>query len=247
MNRWMATNTAALLVVFTIVSAQDKKGKDSAIVFQPVERDFVTQTSYVPQLNAWGLDLLMSNNGFGGGFFLRHEYTDEIAGFLSLAISDVKDEGEVEYFNYWTGQNYVPNKINRLIYLPIVAGIQYRLFKDDIVDNFRPFLTAGVGPTVIFVAPYSRYQLVTDPFSGQQSMQNVPVEFFSSLKYGQWHYTIGGYVGAGIYFGMDKGTLSGVNVRYYFSPYPPGIQVMTNSVLKNFGGLYISLSFGSLY
>ncbi len=246
MKRWIPAVIAAVLCVWNGASAQENRGKDSTIVFQPVDQNLISQTSYAPLLNAWGLDLLMSNSGFGGGFFLRHEYTDELAGFVSLAISDVKDEGEVEYFNYWTGQSYVPNKINRLIYIPIVAGIQYRLWKDDIVDNFRPFLTAGVGPSVIFVAPYSRYQLVTD-ITGQQSMQYVPIEFFSSLKYGQWRYTVGGYVGAGIYFGMDKGSLSGVNVRYYFSPYPPGVQVMTNSVLKNFGGLYLSLTFGSLY
>ncbi len=247
MRTWVSALIPAVLMFWGVAAAQESKAKDSTIVFQPVDQNLITQTSYTPLLNAWGFDLLMSNNGFGAGFFLRHEYTDEIAGFVSLAVSDVKDEGEVEYFNYWTGQSYVPNKINRLIYLPLTAGIQYRLWKDDIVDNFRPYLTAGVGPSIIFVAPYSRYQLVTDQFSGQESMQFVPIDFFSSLKYGQWRYTVGGFVGAGIYFGMDKGSMSGVNVRYYFSPYPPGVQVMTNSVLKNFGGLYLSLTFGSLY
>jgi len=240
---------AAMLSLFStgIAAAQARTTKDSTIIFQPVDANLVNATSYTPLLNAWGFDLLMSNNGFGAGFFLRHEYNDEIAGFLSFAISDVKDEGEVEYYDYFTGQSYVPNKINRLIYLPLVAGIQYRLFKDDIVDNFRPYLTAGVGPSVIFVAPYSSLQTVVDPLSGQSSQQYSPIDFFSSLKYGQFRYTVGGYVGAGAYFGLDKGSLSGVNVRYYFSPYPPGIQVMTNSVLKNFGGLYISLTFGTLY
>lgn len=223
--------------------AQSKSGKDSTIIFQPVDAGLAIQTAYTPLLNAWGFNILMSNSGFGAGFFLRHEYTDEIAGFVDFTISDVKDEGEVEYFNYWTGQSYVPNKINRLIYMPLVAGIQYRLFKDDIVDNFRPYLTAGIGPSFIFVAPYSSLQ--TDPLTGQPYY--APIDFFSSLKYGQFRYTFGGYIGAGAYFGMDKGSLSGVNVRYYFSPFPSGIQVMTNSVLKSFGGLYITLTFGTLY
>jgi hypothetical protein len=235
--------TTLVFLLAGIVSAQVRTSKDSSIVFQPVDANLINQTSYSPLLNAWGFDLLMSNNGFGAGLFLRHEYTDELAGFLDFAISDVKDEGEVELFNYYTGQSYVPNKINRLIYVPLVVGVQYRLFKDDIVDNFRPYLTAGAGPTLIFVAPYSSLQ--TDPTTGQQYY--APIEFFSSLKYGQLRYTVGGYLGAGAYFGMDKGSLSGVNVRYYLSPYPPGIQVMTNSRLKNFGGLYITLTFGTLY
>jgi hypothetical protein len=226
-----------------IAAAQVKTPKDSTIIFQPVDANLINQSSYTPLLNAWGFDLLMSNNGFGAGFFLRHEYTDEIAGFLDFAVSDVKDEGEVELFNYYTGQSYVPNKVNRLIYMPLVAGIQYRLFKDDIVDNFRPYLTAGVGPSLIFVAPYSSLQ--TDPTTGQPYYG--PIDFFSSLKYGQLRYTVGGYIGAGAYFGMDKGSLSGINLRYYFSPFPSGIQVMTNSAIKNFGGLYITLNFGTLY
>lgn len=246
--RHCLVSVAALLVLMTgSAIAQTHPDKDSTIVFQPVDANLVSKTSYTPLLNAWGFNLLMSNNGFGAGFFLRHEYSDELAGFVDITISDVKDEGEVEYFDYWTGQSYVPNKINRLIYIPFVAGVQYRLFKDDIVDNFRPYLTAGVGPTVIFVAPYSSPQTVIDPISNQPVVQYNQIDFFSSLKYGQFRYTFGGYIGAGAYFGMDKGSMTGINLRYYFSPFPPGIQVMTNSVVKNFGGLYITLTFGSLY
>lgn len=232
-----------------LAAAQSKAPKDSTIIFQPVDANLVTQTAYTPMLNAWGFNLLMSNNGFGAGFFLRREYTEEFAGFIDFTISDVKDQSEVEYFNYWTGQSYVPNKISRLIYLPLVVGIQYRLFKDDIVDNFRPYLTAGVGPSVIFVAPYASPQMVIDQNTGLQTLQYAPIDFFSSLKYGQFKYTLGGYIGAGAYFGLDKGSLSGITLRYYFSPYPAGIQVMTVPApkVKNFGGLYITLTFGSLY
>jgi len=249
MGRGAVFATVAGFLLSDIAVSQVKTPKDSTIIFQPVDANLVNQTSYTPLLNAWGFDLLMSNNGFGAGFFLRHEYTDEIAGFLSLAISDVKDQNEVEYYDYYTGQSYVPNKLNRLIYIPLVAAIQYRLFKDDIVDNFRPFVTAGVGPSLIFVAPYATPQTLIDPISGEIYTQYNQIDFFSSLKYGQFRYTIGGYIGAGAYFGMDKGSLSGVNVRYYISPYPPGIQVMTVPApkVKNFGGLYISLNFGTLY
>ena len=237
----------SMIVLSGLVIAQVRTSKDSTIIFQPVDANLVNQTSYTPLLNAWGFNLMMSDNGFGAGLFLRHEYTDEIAGFIDFAVSDVKDEGEVEYYDIWTGQSYVPNKVNRLIYMPLVAGIQYRLFKDDIVDNFRPYLTAGIGPSVMFVAPYASPETVVDPTTGESSVQYNEIDFFSSLKYGQFRYTVGGYIGAGAYFGLDKGSLSGVNVRYYFSPFPSAIQVMTTSAIKNFGGLYITLNFGTLY
>jgi hypothetical protein len=249
MKNMLPRKVLFVALLFTLVSgslAQTRTGKDSTIVFKPVNPNLVSQSPYQPLLNAWGFDLLISNNGFGAGVFLRHEYSDEIAGFLSFAISDVKDEGEMEYYNYFTGQSYVPNKINRLIYMPLVAGVQYRLFKDDIVDNFRPYLTAGIGPSLVFVAPYSMPRVI-DLGNGQTGTSYDQVEFFSSLKYGQLRYTVGGYVGAGAFFGLDKGTLSGINIRYYFSPFPNGIEVMSNSYIKNFGGLYITLNFGSFY
>ena len=242
-----------LLFLFAVTSAlagsltaQTKVGKDSTIVFQPVDQNLIAQSGYSPLLNAWGFDLLISNNGFGAGVFLRHEYSEDIAGFLNFGISDVKDPNETEYFDPYTGQSIVPNKLNRLIYMPLVAGLQLRLFKDDIVDNFRPYLTAGVGPSMVFIAPYSTPQVV-DLGNGQTFTQYNQVEFFSSLKYGRLRYTVGGYIGAGAYFGLDKGTLSGINVRYYISPFPNGIEVMTNSAIKNFGGFYITLNFGTLY
>jgi len=247
MRRQVVLLTLVSIALAGTLTAQNKTGKDSTIVFQPVDQNLVAQSGYTPLLNAWGFDLLISNNGFGAGVFLRHEYTDEIAGFINFAISDVKDEGEVEYYDYWTGQSIIPNKVNRLLYMPLVVGVQYRLFKDDIVDNFRPYLTAGVGPTMIFVAPYARPQTLINPIDNSTLTQYNQIDFFSSLKYGRLKYTVGGYVGAGAYFGMDKGTLSGINIRYYLSPYPGGIEVMTNKAIKNFGGFYITLNFGSLY
>jgi outer membrane protein W len=172
--------------------------------------------------------------------------TDALSGFAQLAISDVKDEGEVEYFNQYTGQSYTPGKINRLLLIPLTFGMQYRLFKDDIVDNFRPYVSAGVGPSAIFVSPYSDPKTITDPLLGTYTYYEQ-IDFFKSLKKGHLNYTLGIYVGAGAYFGLDKGTLTGVSIRYYYIPYRPGIESLEGVRIKRFGGFFITLNFGSLY
>ena len=196
-------------------------------------------------LNAWGFDILISNNGFGAGIFYRREFSDDFAGFVNLAISDVKDDAEFERYDPY-GNSIVPYKKNRLMLLPLVAGIQYRVFRDDIVDNFRPYFTAGIGPSMVFVAPYATKEVTSGP-GGFTLTQYNQVEFFSSLKYGQAKYTLGGFIGLGAYFGMEKGSLSGINMRYYFVPFSNGIEVMEGGYMKNFGGFYITLNFGSLY
>lgn len=244
MKRLLAMFFGSLSFLFTLY-AQDPIPTDTTIIFQPVSPDLITSTAYRPLRNAWGIDLMISNNGFGAGGFWRHEFSDEISGFVGLAISDVKDEGEVEYFDFY-GRSFVPRKKNRLLMFPLSIGMQYRLFKDDIVDNFRPYVSAALGPSMIFVAPYAtRTEIPLG--NGQTFLQEEQIDFFSSLKYGQARYTVGAYIGGGAYFGIDKGTLSGISFRYYFIPFKNGIEILEKVYVKQFGGFFITLNFGSFY
>jgi hypothetical protein len=205
---------------------------DSSIVFTSPNQNLITPPKVVSLLDAWGVDILVSNNGFGVGGFLRHEYSEDLSGTMTLAFSEAKDDNEVEYVDYY-GQTIVPGKINRFILVPLHFGVQYRLFAEDILDNFRPYVNAAVGPTLVFSSPYDR-------------------EFFNSLGYGQAHYTVGGYVGFGAFFGSSHESLSGVNIRYYFEPIEKGLDSMLNSdgsieKKKDFGGFFITFNFGSLF
>lgn len=219
---------------------------DTTIIFTPSNPNLIQPQSYRPMTKAWGLDILMSNNGFGLGAFYRNEFSDELSLILNFAVSDVKDETEFEQYDYY-GNSYVPGKKNRLLLMPLTATIQYRLFKDDIVDNFRPFINAGIGPTMVFVAPYAHP--TNYYFSDGTYAYTDPgkIDFFTSLKYGKMQYTIGGYVGVGAYFGMEKGTLTGLSVKYFLARFPNGIEVMEGGFMKNFGGLFITLTFGSMF
>jgi hypothetical protein len=221
-----------------LVMAQEPSRPDTAIVFRPFKPQLVTEALFQQRMTAWGFDLLISENGFGLGGFYRREFTDDLAGTITFAISDVKDDGEVEYVDY-LGQSSIPGKKNRLVMLPLMFSAQYRLFRDDIVDNFRPYITAGAGPTTLFVSPYARFV----DYGGTVFQEKI--DFFESLKYGKAHTTVGGFIGAGAYFGRDRTNVMGLSVRYYFIPVKNGIEVMQGGFVKEFGGLYITLHFGS--
>ncbi len=199
------------------------------------------ETLYTDDLRkAWGFDILVSDGGMGAGGFYWREITPTIAGFISLSVSESKDNREVEFYNPWTGQKIVPGKINRFLVIPLQFGAQYRLFKDQIMDNFRPFISAGIGPSLIYATPYER-------------------SFFSALGHGKGYHTVGGFIGAGAYVGSDPSNLVGINFRYYFVPYFSGINSMDASVYepgnnqdeirylqkKHFGGFYITFTFGT--
>jgi hypothetical protein len=230
------TVTAASQIRSTEFQTRAASASDSAMVFTSPHQEKTAGAASASDLkHAWGVDVMLSGNGFGLGGFYRHEYTRDLFGTITLAIADSKDDNEVEYYD-WYGQSYVPNKINRFLVMPLFFGAQYRLFADDITETFRPYVNAGAGPALILSAPYDR-------------------EFFNSLHYAEAHYTAGGYVGFGAFFGSDKGSLMGVNFRYYYIPVSGGIASMVNSdpvnpaiIKKNdFGSFFITVNIGSIY
>ena len=200
--------------------------------------------------NAWGIDVLISNGGFGLGGFYRREFSDEWFGFASLSVSESKDDREVEQFDVYTSTSYVPGKLNRFLVIPLTFGVQHRLFMDDITDNFRPYINAGAGPTMIYVTPFTN--ITTDDAGFMQFQQ---VDFFKALGKGQPHYTLGGFIGFGANFGTEKSNLLGVNFRYYFTyllgnGLPSLYSLKDGSVAatkKDFGGFFITLNVGLAY
>ena len=182
--------------------------------------------------NSRGMDLILSEGGFGIGSFYRMEFNNVWRGVINLSISGAKDPGQVEYVNRWTGQRFTPGKVNDFSLIPLTIGVQRRLFQENLFDNVRPYLTAGVGPTMVYARPYNPSK----------------IGFFKSLRLGQVHYTVSGYIGFGTYIGSKK-KIGGASIRYYFVYFPEGIVSRYNFVTeqfvkkKNFGGLFITASF----
>ncbi len=241
------TSTVAVLCLLAAAPAmgQELPASDTTIVFTPAQPLTVGAEESAILTNSWGINLMLSNNGFGFGAFYRKRETADLSWSASLAVSDVKDDQEVTYYDIY-GRSYSPFKKNRLLLIPLFAGVEYRLFRDEIADNFRPYISAAVGPAVMMITPYQR-AVVTEIAPGQTITEYQQIEFFESLKYATAQYTVGGYIGAGAYFGTEGGTLSGVSIRYYFVPFREGIETLEGVYVNNFGGLYITLNFGTFF
>ncbi|MGB9773382.1 MAG: hypothetical protein ACP5JH_08030 [Bacteroidota bacterium] len=213
-----------------MTNSSENSAQDTTVFFTPADSAFfVNQPRFkVEKLNAWGINILFSENGYGAGVFYRRRLTSELYGNVSIGLSSVKDTREVEYIDPFTGETFVPGKINRFLMLPVALAVQYELFQNVIMPNFRPHIDAGIGPTLIYSSPYDR-------------------EFFSSLKYGQAHYTFNAFIGAGAFFGSDVRSLSGISVRYYLIPYTRGIESLQGKPMKQFGGLFLLLDLGLFF
>jgi hypothetical protein len=178
--------------------------------------------------HAWGADLMFGEGGFGLGTFYRLHLQDNLTGFIDFSISESKDSREVEYVDIF-GNTYSPGKKNRVFLLPLNIGIQYRLFSRSLTDNFRPYLSAGVGPTAVVYTPYDE-------------------EFFVSFAKAKAKYAAGGYIGLGANFGLSKKNLMGINFRYSIVHlFDKGVESLENSYRKDFGHFYLALNLGIMY
>jgi hypothetical protein len=178
--------------------------------------------------NAWGIDIMFNDSGFGLGTFYRHQLADEITGFIDFSYSEAQDPREFTYVDYY-GNSYSLGKLNRAIVLPLNFGIQYRLFQDALSDNLRPYINFGIGPAVVINDPYE-------------------LEYFTAFKRAHANYSFGGYVGFGANFGLNKSSLVGLNVRYYYIHlFNQGVEIMQGNIENNLGGIYLTLNIGTMY
>jgi hypothetical protein len=180
-----------------------------------------------PRTHAWGTDLMIGTDGFGLGFFYSRALSDVTTAFANVSFSEAKDDRQRDFIDPWYGQ-YSLNKTNYVFRVPLFFGLQYRLFKESITDNFRPFLNGGAGPVMLYISP-------------------AKGDFLSSLGGGYTRYTYGGFIGVGANFGFDRSSVFGVNVRYYLIPVPDGIRSVEQGNMANANGFYITLNFGSAF
>jgi len=200
-----------------------------------------------PLRGEWGFDFLISTDGFGLGGFYRRDLTPDIAGVVSLSISESKDPREVDQIDPFTGVTYTPGKLNRFLVLPLMVGIQYRLFREDITDSFRPYVNAGVGPSMIYVMPYA-----DETWDSTGTVQMNQVDFFAAIGRGHPRFTGGGFIGLGANFGPTTGSVMGFNLRYYFmylmsGSIPSLVNTIDGSLIstkRDFGGFFITLNIG---
>ncbi|MCU0331072.1 MAG: hypothetical protein MUC47_08885 [Candidatus Kapabacteria bacterium] len=236
--RLLALCLAVLAVVPGVTTAQvageDPGLQDTLIVFESPRPLLENGGIQRPRDNAAGIDLLFSGSGWGFGGFYQRSLGGDATAFLHLGISGRRNSDEFE--NAWLGPiPVVAGKLNRLFMFPVSLGVQYRLFSTSLQESFRPFLSAGAGPTFIVSTPYIR--------DGQF------YEFFSSFGQATLHTRFGAHVGIGSFFGTPStGSLVGVQVRYYTIPFGgDGLESMRDNPITNFGGIFLSLTVGGMY
>lgn len=179
--------------------------------------------------NAFGLNIIFSEGGIGFGTFYKHNLSNKLTFLTDLSMSESKDDQEITRIDPFTLQPFTLFKKNRIFVLPLILGLQYRLFANELYDNLRPYINFGVGPTMVLTTPNNK-------------------EFFKAFGDAHAKYTLGGYIGFGANFGINKSNLVGLSVRYYYIHlFDEGVEGLVGKFRKDLGGIFLTINIGFMY
>jgi len=191
---------------------------DSAIIFQPSEPLIKSANEAAREFpNSWGFNASFSDYGFGGGLFLEHTFSPDFTAGMLAEFGTAQGSREFDLVG--------TDKINRIFVIPIMAEVQYRLFRFGLSDNLRPYATIGAGPVVAMTTPFQ-------------------TEFFAAFREASAKIIPGGFVGLGAKFGSDPKSSFGASLRYFIIPYPGELLSTTTQSLTNLSGLFLTVSYG---
>ncbi len=191
-----------------------------------------------------GLNIALTNSGFGLGGYLMRSVSTTTSFLADFVITTIKDEREQRFFNFF-GESIIPNKENYLHVLPVQIGLQKRLFKESIEDNFRPYAHISAGPTLGWVSPY--YDDANG--NGRRDVNENVHDIISAFPKGHAEYGLGGTIAIGAHFGISRKVTQGIRFGYSFEWFPAGVQLLEpyeSSPKEFFGTPSITLTFGKL-
>lgn len=187
--------------------------------------------------SSYGLDVNLSDSGFGFGFFWQKQVLNgNMIVYSNLLISGARNTDEFD--QYINGNWQVKDKINRVYKFPLTLGIQQFIFRNALSESLQPFLNIAVGPTFI----------LSNPYTYDREPNGEVMGWFKSFSYGETYVKFGGSVGIGAYFGNINNSILGVNIKYYYIPFGgDGIESVKGLPMDNLGGVFLTLTIGTAY
>ena len=157
-----------------------------------------------------GASLLLTNYGFGLGALYRGAVSETTSLVAEFSLGSGKDEREQEFFVGFFGDTVVPYKRSNFLMAPLHVGVERRLFRAAIEDDFRPFVQVLAGPALGFQWPY--FDDVNG--NGLRESDERKLGTLAGIGDGSFRLGVGGTVALGAYFGASRRNTQGFRIGY---------------------------------
>lgn len=168
------------------------------------------------------LVLVLSEYGLGAGAAARGRLTDDLSLVAEISVGAGLDEREQRFFVGFFGDTVTPFKRNYVLLAPIHVGLERRLFRTDVEDNFRPFVHASAGPTVGYQWPYFD-DLDGD---GRRDDDEERLGAFGGIGHGSPRLGVGGTLAIGAFFGRGRTTVQALRFGLQGTYFPVEVDLL---------------------
>jgi hypothetical protein len=167
------------------------------------------------------LVLVLTEYGFGVGGSVRARLTDDVSVLSELSVGAGRDEREQSFIGFF-GERVTPFKRNYVALIPLQVGLERRLFRQSVEDNFRPFVQASVGPTLALQWPYF------DDADGDGRRDDTEEARGPLARLGdaQPRVGIGGVLAVGAFFGRGRTTTQAVRFGFQGTYFPVDVDLL---------------------
>ncbi|MDT0631760.1 hypothetical protein RQM47_05430 [Rubrivirga sp. S365] len=165
--------------------------------------------------------LELSEYGLGGGGAVRLGLSRDLSAVAELSVGAGRDEREQRFFVGFFGDTVTPFKRNYVALVPLHLGLERRLFREQIEDNFRPYVSLAAGPTLAYQWPYF------DDVDGDGVRdEGEPVlGATGGLGRGDARFGVGATIAVGAHFGRG-GTTQTVRVGFQAAHFPTPVDLL---------------------
>ena len=160
--------------------------------------------------------------GFGLGTAARARLTDDLSLTIEAGLGSGKDAREQRFFVGVFGDSVTPFKRNYVLLAPLHFGVEQRLFRRAVEDNFRPYAVVAGGPVVALQWPYFD-DADGDGINGEGEERLGALGGVSDVEL---RLGASGSAGLGAYFGRGRRTAQGLRFSILAHYFPAPVELL---------------------
>lgn len=166
--------------------------------------------------------LTLTEDGLGGGVGGRLGLSRDLSLTAEVSAAAARDAREQRFFVGFFGDTVTPFKRSYAVLVPLLVGLEHRLFRADVEDNFRPYVALAAGPTLAVQWPYF------DDRNGNGTRDDGEPRLGATggLDAAEARWGVASAVAVGAYLGRRPRAVLGVRLGLLVQTVPDGVDLL---------------------